>query len=215
MSVIVSNNFMPKSSMTGTLVKIKHKFPSLWRFVERVNGIFMRLRYPDLPEKAKLAAASVPYHDHGLQWSLVTPDDADELSLFLNSIPAERLKHFNPHPFDSDTLRRIASNRSFVMFKVTGQKGIVGYHFLRYFFIGKAFHGLIVDSGYCGKGIGTAMWALGAEICHLTGVRMFATISEANLPSLASCRRGCSATIVKRINDGYLLISCRRADSGQ
>jgi len=199
--------------MTGFLVRIKHKFPSLWRLVERVNGFLMRLRYPDLPEKAKLAAASVSYH--GLHWSIVTPDDAEEMSSFLNSIPADRLKHFNPHPFDSDTLRRIASNRSFVMFKVYNQKGIVGYHFLRCFFIGKAFHGLIVDSSYCGKGIGTAMWALGAEICHLAGLRMFATISEANLPSLASCRRGCSATIVKRINGGYLLISCHPATSGQ
>lgn len=206
MSVTASNNSIPKSSMTGLLVKIKHRFPSLWRMVEALNGHLMRLRYPRLPEIAATLAASRTVD--GLEWSIVTPDDADRLSRFLTSIPSERLQYFDPHPFDPSTLRTMASSRSFVMLKVTDGNRIVGYHFLRCFFIGKTFHGLIVDAATTGRGIGTAMWSLGAEISHSAGLRMFATISEDNLPSLTSCHNGCATRIAERLDSGYLLISC-------
>lgn len=192
--------------MTGILVKIKHSFPSLWRMVEGVNGYLMRLRYPHLPETA--ASLATATSRTGFKWDIVTPSDADELSRFLNSISTERLQYFDPHPFDATTLRSMASSRSFVMLKVTDGSRIVGYHFLRCFFIGKAFHGLIVDASVAGHGIGTAMWSLGAEISHAAGLRMFATISEDNLPSLTSCRNGCSTHITERFSNGYLLISC-------
>ncbi|MDE7144816.1 MAG: hypothetical protein K2O30_01525 [Duncaniella sp.] len=192
--------------MTGLLVKIKHRYPSLWRTVERANSILMRLRYPRLPEIAKGAAAS--RSSGGIKWSIVTPDDADNLSSFLESIHPDRLRYFNPHPFDIHTLRSMASGGSFVMLKVTRDNRIIGYHFLRCFFIGKAFHGLIVDSSCASCGIGTDMWSLGAEICRNAGLSMFATISSSNYPSLASCRKGCDTRVVETLPDGYLVLAC-------
>lgn len=194
--------------MTGVFVKIKHHFPRLWTIVEKVNGSLMRLRYPKLPSIAK----EITKETNDLAWRVVTPGDAPALSSFLNSIPPERLRYFDPHPFDPQTLRRMASNSSFVMLKVMDRDRIVGYHFLRCFFIGKAFHGLIVDQEYAGKGIGTAMWAIGAEICNAAGLKMFATVSEKNTPSLNSCRKGCHTRIVEHLPDGYMLLSCEPND---
>lgn len=195
--------------MTGILVRIKHRFPRLWSLVEQVNGSLMRLRYPELPSIAE-KVASMGTND--LTWKVVTSAYAPALSSFLNSIPPDRLRHFDPHPFDPQTIRCMASSGSFVMLKVLDGERIVGYHFLRCFFIGKAFHGLIVDQEYAGKGIGTKMWALGAEICEAAGLKMFATISKENTPSLNSCRKGCRIRIVEHLSDGYMLLSCKPHD---
>ena len=193
--------------MTGLLVKIKYAFPGLWRMVEWGNGQLTALRYPRLKEIAERECAKVSGEE--LTWSLVTPDDVPALTRFLNGIPEERLGYFAPHPFDEATLRRMAKGSSFVMLKVTTPTEIAGYHFLRCFFIGRAFHGLIVDHRYGGKGIGSTMWRLGANIARQSGMEMYATISKDNLPSLNSCRRGCETQVTEQLAEGYLLLKLR------
>lgn len=192
--------------MTGLLVKIKHNCPAVWRMVEYINGKLMHLRYPTITEKALETLSEVNHPK--FTWSIVEHTDIQSLSEFLTSIPSEKLKYFNPHPFDVDTLSSMLSSHSFLMIKVTHGDRIVGYHFLRCFFIGKAFHGLIVDDNFGGQGIGTEMWRIASEISHKCGVRMLATISENNIPSLSYCRKGCHAIVTEHLPDGYLLINC-------
>ena len=96
------------------------------------------------------------------------------------------------------------------MFKVTHGGRIVGYHFLRCFFTGKAFHGLIVADDMAGRGIGTHMWALAADICQRLDLDMQATIHPDNIASLTSCRRGCDTTIIATLPNGYLQVKCRK-----
>lgn len=200
--------------LTSLLVRLKRACPLLWRGVESVNSVLMRIRYPSLPLIAAREGAALTSRRHdGLTWSPVTPGDAGALSRFLTSMPAARMRHFNPHPFDPATLRRMASGRSFVMFKVTGRNGdIVGYHFLRCFWTGRTFHGLTVAPEAGGRGIGGDMWALGARIATSAGMDMRATISESNLPSLRSCRRATRCTVIERLPDGYLLVGCTPRD---
>lgn len=168
----------------------------------------MALRYRHMKDIAydECTNLSLP---QGMEWEPVTPDDADTLSTFLTSIPSERTAWFNPHPFDPTTLRRMAASHSFVMLKVTYQGKIIGYHFLRCFFIGKAFHGLIVAEEMAGHGIGTQMWQLGAAICTRAGMAMEATIHRDNTASLASCRRGCNTTVITTLPNGYLHIGIK------
>lgn len=192
--------------LTTLLVKIKRSFPFLWRSVEDVNSMLVKMRYRDLHSIVDKMIESE--HHAGFKWSRIEPDDATSLSDFLTAIPPERLQYFRPHPFDIATLSRMARGCSFLMFKVTDTNDqIAGYHFLRLFFIGKAFHGLIVSEDASGKGIGTRMWALGASICKTLGMKMEATVSETNLPSLASARRACHTTILSHLPGGYLHLS--------
>ncbi len=195
--------------LTSLLVKLKHSCPWIWRGVEAVNSSLVRARYPRIKSIAEEEARHIATDD-SIEWSLVTPDDAERLSAFLTSIPLERKQWFDPHPFDAATLRRMASGHSFVMLKVTKGNEIVGYHFLRCFFIGKAFHGLIVSESAAGHGIGTRMWSLGAAISARAGLMMEATISESNLPSLTSCRRGCRTTVLSTLPGGYLHLRCEK-----
>ncbi len=184
--------------ITSLLVRFKHRFPALWELVESVNGAFVRLRY----RNRLRGLSSGPL-------SLVEEKDIPPLSRFLNSIPAERREYFDPHPFDEKSLRRLRSSGSLLMLKAVDSHGdIAGYCFLRCFFTGKAFFGLTVGDGHSGRGLGTLMWHTGAGIAGQLGLRLFATISEQNQPSLKSCSRGWVMETVERLPGGYLLIRC-------
>ncbi len=195
--------------LTSVLIRLKHACPALWRVVEWGNSQLMALRYSRLRDQAVVACRTIACPSQ-TEWSLVTPDDAPSLSAFLTSMPERLTAWFAPHPFDPATLRRMACGNSFVMFKVTHGGRIVGYHFLRCFFTGKAFHGLIVADDMAGRGIGTHMWALAADICQRLGLDMQATIHPDNIASLTSCRHGCDATIISTLSNGYLQVKCRK-----
>ncbi|MCH5326589.1 MAG: hypothetical protein J1E29_05230 [Duncaniella sp.] len=179
--------------------------------MESVNSSLTALRYPRLKAiAAAQAAITNATRTDGITFSIVTTADAEELSLFLTSMPDERVSHFNPHPFDVATLRRMARGSAFVMWKVTDASGIcVGYNFLRCFFNGKSFHGLAVAANAEGRGIGGDMWALGARTAAALGLTMRATISESNLPSLRSCRRATDCSVIDRLDNNYILVECR------
>lgn len=195
--------------LTSVLIRLKHACPALWRVVEWGNSQLMALRYSRLRDQAVVACRTIACPSQ-TEWSLVTPDDAPSLSAFLTSMPERLTAWFAPHPFDPSTLRRMACGNSFVMLKVTHGGRIVGYHFLRCFFTGKAFHGLIVADDMAGRGIGTHMWALAADICQRLGLDMQATIHPDNIASLTSCRHGCDATIISTLSNGYLQVKCRK-----
>lgn len=194
--------------MTSLLLFLKHRFPFLWRLVEWTNGVLFGLRYPRFAAMVNDALGGFTLG--GFLFSPVEESDIALLSEFLTGQPAERIAHFDPHGFDCRTLHRLLENRAFAMMKVTDAGGTVaGYFFLRCFFIGRAFHGLIVGEEFAGRGIGTAMWSLSARICDRTGLRMFATVSAHNEASLTSAHRGSEVEVVEMLANDYLLLECR------
>lgn len=196
--------------MTSFLIFIKHCFPRVWKTVEWINGLLFGLLYRHMEQKA--SGVLRQYFVPNYEFSVVKKEDLSGLSIFLLDQPRERLVYFSPHEFDLATLKRLFANRAFLMMKVTSSSGrrIQGYFFLRCFFIGKAFHGLIVDRSAEGKSIGTSMWALSMQVCNDMGLRMFATISTHNIASLASAGKATQVNIRKMWANDYLLIECRR-----
>lgn len=199
--------------MTGFLIKIKHRCPALWRMVEAVNGRMVRFRYPSLmriaSELCEAQASIVSTREDSIRWAPLTADSIPALAAFLAGLPAEALRHFNPHPFGPDDLHRLHRCGSLLMIGVSDGQQLIGYHFLRCFATGRCFHGLVVDPRWQGRGIGRRMWALGAEIAGAAGMDMYATISRDNFPSLTSCRRGCETSLVSSLPGDYLLLRCR------
>lgn len=194
--------------MISRLVSLKHKFPGLWHRVEDVNGLLFRLRCRHLAEKAETVLAGREVA--GCRFSLVGQSDLAALERFLKSQPQSNLTWFSPHAFDAATLHRLHRNPAFLMMKVTAPDGsLIAYFFLRCFFIGRAFAGLIVDRSFQNQGIGTCIWASSAEICKRAGLRMQATISPDNQPSMHSCKKGTDVKPVADLEDGYLAVECR------
>lgn len=190
--------------MTGLALKIKHSCPGLWRLVERVNGRitskFLRGKQQEI--QSVLAAHST----QTTVYSLVEPDDLENLSRFLNGFGEEQLVYFHPHGFDLPTLERLFSQGGFLLMKVETDNRLAGYFFLRLFLNRRAFAGLIVDEKQRGKGIGRHIWQIAFEICEIIGCSMFATINRENEASLGSIGNGLEYMVVEKLPHDYLLV---------
>lgn len=174
------------------------------------NGLLFSFRYPRL----RAIASRILHEQHHpeFDYSLVAESDLDSLVSFFAAQPAERFTHFKPHKFDRRDLSRLLRNDAFLMMKITRRSSgaIIGYFFLRCFFIGKAFHGLMADWQCRGLQLGASMWEISEHICRESGLKMFATVSASNLPSLNSASRGTDVSIVETLPNGYYLIECRQ-----
>lgn len=192
--------------MTAFLLFVKHHLGWLWLLVEWANGQLFRLFYPGLERMADGILRNGGSADHA--FSLVDEDDLPNLSHFLSMQPADHTAHFRPHAFDIGSLRWLHANPAFLQMEVTRRTDgeLVGYFFLRCFFIGRAFLGLLVDRSAAGKGIGTEQWRLMKAICQASGLRMFATVSAQNTASLTSLRKATEVKVVEKLPSDYLLI---------
>jgi GNAT superfamily N-acetyltransferase len=194
--------------MISWLVSFKRAFPGLWNGIERANGALFKIWWRSISQTASGTIAE--YAPDGFSFSMVEKDDLPSLSAFLEAQPEDSFQFFRPHLFDMATLTRLWKNSSFLMMKATDSEGrIIGYYFLRCFFVGVAFAGLIVDEGYRNLGLGRRMWASCMRVCHKRHLRMFATVSSKNIPSLRSCSHGTDMKILRQMKDDYLMIECK------
>ena len=195
--------------MIRSLVAFKRRFPRAWNLVESANGGLFRLRYRRIEPLAAEILALVDVA--GCRFSLLEDKDLPALESFLAGQDDESLTWFRPHAFDRKTLERLFRNPSFVMMKVTAPDGsMAGYFFLRGFFIGRAFAGLLVDVPWRNRGIGTAIWTVCADICAQCGLRMQATLSTDNKPSIVSCKKGTDFRELQALEDHYLAVECKQ-----
>lgn len=194
--------------MISLLVKIKHQCPSLWLFAEKVNSRLGGMRYSQLKAKSR-EVLNNKFLD-GFSFSVVEPGDISAIIEMHDRQNPEYIKNFNPHPFDQQTLRDMTSNKAYSLMKVTDEasKELVGYFFIRSFFVGRAFHGLITDERFANRGIGSVMWRISMEICHSVGLKMFATMAKDNIASYKSAENGTKVNIVNQLENNFILIEC-------
>ena len=195
--------------MTSLFIKIKHRFPGIWNVTEKVNGKLFSFRYKDL--KRITHDVLKEYKKEGFVYLPITQDDVESLIEFRNNQDNEYLIYFDPHPFNRTTLINLIENESYSLMKIVDEKtsSIVGYFFIRGFFIGKAFHGLITDKNYVNQGLGASMWRISMEICKQLGIKMYATVSKNNLPSLKSANNATEVRVAGKLENDFILIECQ------
>lgn len=198
--------------MISILVLIKHSCPRLWQMVEVLNGALFSLRYPKFGEIADGILKSCGWPNFRL--SLVAKDDLPGLEALYRSSPGGYMKYFSPHDFSQTTLLRLYRNPSFLMMKAVDRNSgrLVGYFFLRGFFIGKAFHGLFVSKEFCGQHLGSTMWYVSQHICEQCGIAMYATISKDNQPSMCSAGNGTRLEVLEHLDNNYIYVRCLKND---
>ncbi len=180
---------------------LQKRLPIIWELVEWGNALLFQLRNGRGTSKLK----GILQHYPG--FSEVVAEDVPGLARFFEEQPEDAFRFFRPHAFDEKTLRNLQKRKSFLMYCVRDSEGkIVGYFFLRGFFIGKAFLGKMVDVNSQGKGIGTQMCLCAMDIAQALGLRMFETISKENIASLRSTEKVLNIRIVEEMENGYLYI---------
>ena len=163
-----------------------------WRFGKRLRGF----RFTSVPEGYDIVKMSdVP---------------TEQLVSFFEHQPEEAFTFFHPHGFDAKSIRRLQGNRAFLAYVLedatNGQ--IAGYCFNRSFFHGVGYRGRMVDIGYRGKGLGTAMNKMLNEVGFGIGLRLFETVSKDNVASYRSAMSASNVRVVKELpgNELYLEI---------
>lgn len=194
--------------MISFFIKIKHRYPELWNITEKINASLFSMFYKDLNQITKNVIAA--YDKENYLYSQINDADIEDLVAFRARQNHKYLIYFDPHPFDKKTFERLLNNKSYSLMKITDKSTgkVVGYFFIRCFFIGKAFHGLITDEKFKNQGLGTSMWEISMEICRQMRIRMFATVSEKNISSLKSASKATDVSVADRLKNDFLLIEC-------
>ena len=180
---------------------LQNKAPFVWEEVERVNSALFQIRYGWKMRRMDDILRHYP------SFSIVEGVSVPVLLRFFETQPESAYRYFKPHSFDENSLRILQRRKSFLMFCARDPENkIVGYFFLRCFFIGKAFLGKMVDVNSQGKGIGTQMCLCAMDIAQALGLRMFETISKDNIASLRSTEKVLNIRIVEELENDYLYI---------
>lgn len=184
---------------------IKQHFPFLWYLIESINGIGIYILYGNRISKAVKKYGYYKSLDGYIYRPLMKSDIPLLVDLF-GSQPYKFDDYFKPHNFDAKSLYRQFSYRSFYMFGVFDGNRIIGYFFIRFFINKKAFRGKMVDYEYQRRGIAKRMGIMMTNIALDSCFRLFATISRANISSIASSKAVNSIRIIDELPDNYLYV---------
>ena len=188
--------------MEKLFIFIKHNLKGLWNIIEFLNGITLAFLY-----RKKIIALGEKYASYtgtnrDFQFRLLTINDLDMLSGFLQSLGKDYIKYFNPHGFDRKALTRVLTTKNYLPFGYFHNDKLIGYFMLRLFANRRAFTGRVVDPEYNGRGIGKDMARKMYGMANELNWGVFGTASEKNLASLKTH----NYEVVKKLPNGYLLI---------
>lgn len=184
---------------------IKHRVGFVWNIIEWANGILFTFRYGS---KLKNVNGIERVDSNGYKYRLIVENDIDDLVSLAQKQPKKSFEWFNPHGFDKTSLFKQFNNRAFLMYGCWDGEHLIGYHFLRCFFVGKAFRGRLVDVAYQGRGIAKEMGRMHEELCKRMGLRLFFTVSKENVASIASSKAANNVKVIKELKNGYMLVEC-------
>jgi len=184
---------------------VQDKMPWAWNMVEWGNAEVFALQHK---KGLKEIPALLEKYKDRFGVTVACKEDAIAMAKFFMEQPEEAFEFFKPHDFDEESLQKLITRKSFLMFLVKDGEEIVGYFFLRCFANGNAFKGRMVDARRRNQGIAKLMGNVINEVVLHLGLRLFTTISPDNYASLASTKAVNEIKIVRTLENGYYYIEC-------
>ena len=161
------------------------------------------------------------------QLRLATCEDVEQMKAFFEAQPEESFRFFHPHEFDEKGIKKVVLNKSFLTFIALDNNmndrelsentfsesfetspSIAGYFFMRSFVNGKTFKGYMVGIDHRGQGVAREMGFAMNRVARELGLRMFKSISPENPASLAVTKKVNDIKIIKKLDNGDMLIEC-------
>lgn len=198
--------------MTAFFLKLKHHFKLVWSIIEWLNGKLFSLFYARSfeTEIGKLLENS---SSNKYKYKRLEEKNMEALSAFFERQPKESYRFFNPHSFDSASLKRMFDNPSFIMMGVTDGDKLVGYFFLRCFINKKCFIGRIVDAAYQKQGIANGMNDIMYKAAWRNGFQCLTTISKQNEAIVNLHKKEANTVILRELPNNYLLVEMKQAQN--
>ena len=187
------------------LLFIKHRLPWLWVLVDWLNS-----RLYSLLHRKRMAVqidrAFIEFGLDGFEYCPLTVGDLPSLAELLERQGQERLRYFQPHGFDVESLAKMHTNPAFLMFGVFRDQVLVGYFFLRCFWNRKCFVGRLIDRDHEGQGIGRVMNQIMYHIAWRSCFRCMTTISKDNQQVIRSHRNNPYARVIGELSNEYVWV---------
>jgi GNAT superfamily N-acetyltransferase len=178
--------------------------PSLWAIIEAVNSLFVSLIFKKIKEEIDKNVCNYECA-HSYSFIKLNIDDVASILEFLVSLNDEERKYFSPFKFSYHSIYRVLSSGGFSVYGVKRGSDLEGIFFLRYFFIGEAYLGLVVASKARGNGLGNQIIASLKKACQSAGLILCSSVSVENTPSWkAHIHNG--FRVVKRLDNGYSIL---------
>ena len=186
---------------------VRDKLGWLWQLVERLNAWLFLMRYG-----RRLDSFFFSEIPEGYELVLFRDVPIEKMVAFFENQPEEAFTYFRPHAFDAKSINRLQKNRAFLAYVLIDKSNekIAGYCFNRCFFHGQGFRGRMVDIGYRGMGLGTAMNKLLNEVGLGIGLRLFETVSKDNVASYRSALSASHVKVVKELPNNELYLEILR-----
>lgn len=193
------------SGMVCLFLKIKKRGGFLWKGIEAINRkLVSRFFYSRFFNNAQSIIENkndeTPY-----SFKLIDQDNFGYLNEFILRQPITQFKYFMPDAFDPEMLKKLIQKRSILFIGCFYEDRMIGYCFLRLFFIRTCFIGRIVDPSFQSRGIGKQMSLLLYNIAWRSNFRIFSNINEKDITSLKSIGLEYSH-VVEKFSNGNLLI---------
>lgn len=180
---------------------VQNRCPWIWEGIEKVNAALLSVKFGSRRKLQALLKGNI---------RLADINDAGRLTDFFARQPQESFRWFRPHEFDEETLRKLLTRRSYIIFVEETDGELVGYAFLRCFINGKCFLGKMVDANHQGSGVCTRLCAAGMDMADALGLRMFESINKENIGSMKASQKACDVSVVEELDGGDVLIEDRK-----
>lgn len=178
----------------------------MWNLIGYINSFLFGLRYSRydnaITEILKKYSDGNVVKGHHLRFEVLGKDNISALVKMFSEQPENAFEFFRPHEFDSQTLRHLAADKSFLAFVVMADNKAVGYFFQRSFFWGKSFRGYMTDCRWQRLGINRLMNLCATEISSLLGLDVFGSISPRNIASMKSAQSANDIRIIETLDNG-------------
>lgn len=186
---------------------LKQRAPYVFVVIERVARFVVAVRFGGrIASAERVSLVEGVINKKAAQMRALHLGDVAEVRYFLNGLPSDWLKYFNPHPFDSEGLISVLKARAFLKYGLFVDGRLQGYALLKIAPTGSAFIGLLVHPDLSGLGLGKFIVEYLYWQASLAGLRTRSTISRSNSASLHSHKAVSDYKIVAKLPNDYIMI---------
>lgn len=190
---------------------LRDKCPWIWDYIEMLNSFLFSLRYG---RKLKSLPEILGKYQNEYSIEYIEEKHLANLTRFFQEQPEEAFTFFRPHAFDKKSLRKLQKNKAFLSFVVQKEERVIGYFFLRCYFMGKCFRGYMVDYRWRNKGVSKLTAKVMTDVAELLGIPSYGTIAPENMASMKSQGAVNDIKIIEQLKNGdYYVEYCRKNEN--